>query len=116
MAHEPLLVTDCIPCADRLVVPVNFSYAKGDTFALVRFLVTNTCTFAVHGGGQDDLELVYYDDKNQRVTGGTFNMDVSQYVSSGYEILNNGDGTYTVRREKKRFPRSSHGAVPASAA
>ena len=43
--------------------------------------------------------VFYYDDKNQRVTGGTFNMDVSQYVSSGYEILNNGDGTYTVRRD-----------------
>ncbi len=36
---------------------------------------------------------------DQRVTGGTFNRDVSQFVSSGYEILNNGDGTYTVRRD-----------------
>ena len=65
--------------ADRLVVPVNFSYAKGDTFALVRFLVTNTCTFAVHGGGQDDLELVYYDDKN-----GVFL--TSPHVIPGYHI------------------------------
>ncbi len=65
--------------ADRLVVPVNFSYAKGDTFALVRFLVTNTCTFAVHGGGEDDLELVYYDDKN-----GVFL--TSPHVIPGYHI------------------------------
>ena len=45
---------------------------------------------------------VFYDNDNwatTTITGGTFNMDVSQYVSSGYEILNNGDGTYTVRRD-----------------
>ena len=45
---------------------------------------------------------VFYDNDNwatTTITGGTFNMDVSQYVSSGYEILNNGDGTYTVRKD-----------------
>ena len=44
--------------------------------------------------------VFYNDDSFQVVTGGTFNKDVSKYVpSSGYEILNNGDGTYTVRRD-----------------
>ena len=44
--------------------------------------------------------VFYRDDNKQVVTGGTFNKDVSKYVpSSGYEILNNGDGTYTVRRD-----------------
>lgn len=47
---------------DRLVVPVNFSYKKGNTFALVRFLVTNTCTFAMKA--EKKAELVYFDDKN----------------------------------------------------
>ena len=45
--------------------------------------------------------VFYNDDSFQVVTGGTFNKDVSKYVpSSGYEILNNGDGTYTVRPDK----------------
>ena len=45
--------------------------------------------------------VFYNDDRFQVVTGGTFNKDVSKYVpSSGYEILNNGDGTYTVRLDK----------------
>ena len=44
--------------------------------------------------------VFYNDDSFQVVTGGTFNKDVSKYVpSSGYEILNNGDGTYTVRKD-----------------
>ena len=48
--------------ADRLVVPVNFSYKTGDTYALVRFLVTNTCTFSMKADKK--AELVYFDDKN----------------------------------------------------
>ena len=41
----------------------------------------------------------YRDDSNQHVTGGTFNKDVSKFVSNGYEVVNNGDGTYTVRKD-----------------
>lgn len=34
------------------------------------------------------------------VTGGTFNKTFAEaYLASGYEILNNGDGTYTVRKD-----------------
>ncbi len=73
--------------------------------------VNSTCSgFYMHnatvsGGtikiGSGSSWKVFYDNANwatTTITGGTFNMDVSQYVSSGYEILNNGDGTYTVRR------------------
>ncbi len=74
--------------------------------------VNSTCSgFCMHnatvsGGtikiGSGSSWEVFYDNANwatTTITGGTFNRDVSQYVSSGYEILNNGDGTYTVRKD-----------------
>lgn len=74
--------------------------------------VNSTCSgFYMHnatvsGGtikiGSGSSWKVFYDNANwatTTITGGTFNMDVNQYVSSGYEILNNGDGTYTVRKD-----------------
>ena len=62
---------------DRLVVPVNFSYKTGDTYALVRFLATNTCTFSMKADKK--AELVYFDDKN-----GVFL--VSAHIVPGYCI------------------------------
>ena len=43
--------------------------------------------------------VFYRDDDNQHVTGGTFNRDVSRFVTSGYELVEN-NGTYTVRTDK----------------
>ena len=32
------------------------------------------------------------------VTGGTFSVDVTDYMADGYEMVPNGDGTYTVKK------------------
>ena len=75
---------------------------NGGTYKSVGKVITSMYdnTVVTINGGTFDGELWVTDGGSLVIYGGTFTADPSAYVAPGYQVTNNGDGTYTVGAQK----------------
>ena len=57
---------------------------------------TNAPELYINGGNFTNFSATVYGAAKLVIKGGTFDADPSAYVAPGYQVTNNGDGTYTV--------------------
>ncbi len=72
---------------------------KGGVFnALNSFFMDGGTTITINGGDWTNItKFTFTEVPNAKVTGGTFGFNPSSYVPEGYTVVNNGNGTWTVR-------------------